>query len=264
MIKRGELVCVGIGMLLGAHLSPRARAHIESADAVYAAVSDGLVELWLRTLNPAFTSLQPLYREGQSRLLTYQAMVAALLDAVRSGKRVCGAFYGHPGVFAWVPHEAVRQARAAGFMATLEPGISAEDCLYADLGIDPGTYGCQHFEASQLMLFRRRIDPSAYLVVWQVGIAGDASLTRFSTPAEYRALLVKVLLRDYPAAHPVILYRAATLPIEAPLIRHLRLDELPAVEVSLADTLVIPPAEPMRIDHEMRAVLAALDRQECD
>ena len=63
----------------------------------------------------------------------------------------------------------------------MEPGISAEDCLYADLGIDPGSVGCQHYEASQFMFYRRRIDPSAYLVLWQVGIAGDRSLRRFAT-----------------------------------------------------------------------------------
>ena len=29
----------------------------------------------------------------------------------------------------------------------LEPGISATDCLYAELSSDPGRFGCQHFEA---------------------------------------------------------------------------------------------------------------------
>ena len=122
-----------------------------------------------------------------------------MLAEVRAGKRVCGAFYGHPGVFAGVPHEAIEQARREGYDAHMEPGVSAEDCLYADLGIDPGRYGCQHFEASQLMLYRRRIDPSAYLVLWQVGVAGDRSLMRFATGAEYRQVLVDVLTRDYDA-----------------------------------------------------------------
>src|SRR3546814_4889838 len=98
-------------------------------------------------------------------------MVAAMLAEVRAGRRVCGAFYGHPGVFARVPHKAIAQARAEGFEAHMEAGVSAEDCLYADLGIDPGEVGCQHYEASQFMFYRRRIDPSAYLVLWQIGRA---------------------------------------------------------------------------------------------
>ncbi len=54
----------------------------------------------------------------------------------------------------------------------MEPGISAEDCLYADLGLDPGTYGCQHYEASNLMFYQRTIDTAAYLILWQPGVAG--------------------------------------------------------------------------------------------
>lgn len=255
----GQLVCVGTGMLLGGHLSPRARAEIERADVVYAAVSDGLVELWLQQINPSFVSLQPLYREGQSRRQTYDAMVATMLKSAQSGQRVCGAFYGHPGVFAWVPHEAIRQARELGLEARMEPGISAEDCLYADLGIDPGTYGCQHYEASQWMLYRRRVDRAAYLILWQVAVAGDRSLARFSTDMAYRQLLVDVLLRDYPPSHPIILYRAATLPLETPRIRHARLADLPGLEIELPDTLVLPPAEAMQPDIEVMLRLDALD-----
>lgn len=256
----GSLVCVGTGMLLGGHLTPRARHEIEQADIVHAAVSDGLVELWLRELNPRFESLQPLYREGQSRRLTYEGMVSALLGSARAGLRTCGAFYGHPGVFAWVPHEAVRRARAEGIPARLEPGVSAEDCLYADLGLDPGDSGCQHYEASQFLLFRRRVDRAAWLVLWQAGVVGDRSLARFQTGAEYRRLLLDALLRDYPPTHEAILYRAATLPLEAPRIERLPLSGLPQARVELADTLVLPPAEALQPDREMRARLDALER----
>src|SRR3546814_12469546 len=75
----------------------------------------------------------------------------------------------------------------------MEAGVSAEDCLYADLGIDPGEVGCQHYEASQFMFYRRRIDPSAYLVLWQVGVAGDRSVRRFSPGPAHRRLLVERL-----------------------------------------------------------------------
>ena len=74
-----------------------------------------------------------------------------MLAEVRAGRRVCGAFYGHPGVFTRVPNKAIAQARAEGFEAHMEAGVSAEDCLYADLGIDPGEVGCQQYEASQFM-----------------------------------------------------------------------------------------------------------------
>lgn len=256
----GSLVCVGLGMTLGSHLGPLARSHIEQADVVFAGLSDGIVELWLQRMHPDVRSLQPYYREGKSRMATYRQMVEAILAEVRLGKKVCGVFYGHPGVFAWAPHKAIAVARSEGYAAHMEPGISAEDCLYADLGIDPGRVGCQHYEASQLLFYRRRIDPTAYLVLWQVGLVGDQSLARFSTGPAYKQVLVDVLARDYSLDHEVIIYRTPTLPIHAARIERLALGDLPQAEVDMADTVVIPPARPMQVDHEMCARLAALDR----
>lgn len=256
----GSLVCVGLGMTLGSHLGPLARSHIEQADVVFAGVSDGIVELWLQRMHKDVRSLQPYYREGKSRMQTYRQMVEAILTEVRAGKKVCGVFYGHPGVFAWAPHKSIEVARGEGYAAHMEPGISAEDCLYADLGIDPGTYGCQHYEASQLLFYRRRIDPAAYLVLWQVGLVGDQSLARFSTGPAYKQMLVEVLEREYPLDHEVIIYRTPTLPIQSARIERLPLGKLPQAEIGMADTVVVPPARAMQVDHEMRARLTMLDR----
>jgi uncharacterized protein YabN with tetrapyrrole methylase and pyrophosphatase domain len=255
----GSLVCVGIGMTLGSHITPLARSYIENSDVVFAGLSDGIVEIWLAKMHPNVRSLQSFYREGKSRMDTYQQMVEAMLDEVRAGKRVCGAFYGHPGVFAWPTHKAIETARREGYRAHMEPGVSAEDCLYADLGIDPGRYGCQHYEASQLMLYRRRIDTSAYLILWQVGVAGDQSLARFSTGAAYRQVLVDVLARDYDPAHEVIIYKAVTLPMHQPRIERLPLSGLPAAKIDTQVTLAIPPATSLEADQTVRECLAALD-----
>ena len=256
----GSLVCVGIGMTLGSHITPLARSYIEKSDVVFAAVSDGIVELWLAGMHPDMRSLQPLYREGKSRMTTYRQMVQTMLEPVRAGKNVCAVFYGHPGVFAWAPHKAIAVARREGFRAHMEPGVSAEDCLYADLGIDPGEFGCQHYEASQLLFYKRRLDPSAYLVLWQAGIAGDQSLARFATGAAYRQILVDRLAEDYPLDHRIIIYRAATLPIHAPRIERTTLRKLAAARVELPDTLVIPPARKLEPDTKALRRLEKLDR----
>jgi hypothetical protein len=158
-----------------------------------------------------------------------------------------------------VPHRAIALARAEGFEAHMEPGISAEDCLYADLGIDPGTCGCQHYEASQFMFYRRRIDPSAYLVLWQVGVAGDRSVTRYGTGPAHRRLLVERLAEDYPADHPITLYEAATLAITLPRREGMPLSQLVEADLRLQTTLVIPPAVPMQRDQAMLDRIAQLD-----
>ena len=246
-------------MTLGSHITPLARSYIEKSDVVFLAMSDGVTELWLAKMNPDVRTLQRYYREGKSRLQTYREMVDAMLAEVRAGKRVCGAFYGHPGVFTWPTHKAIELARGEGYRAHMEPGISAADCLYADLGIDPGKYGCQHFEASQFMLYRRRIDTAAYLILWQIGVAGDQSLARFATGAPHRRVLVDVLSRDYDLAHEVILYKAVTLPVSRPEVVKLPLGALPEAECDMRHTLVVPPASAMQPDEEVRERLRALD-----
>lgn len=259
MASSGSLACVGLGMLLGGHISPRAQSEIQSADVVFAAVSDPLVELWLKDMHADVRSLQPCYAEGKSRLQTYDEMLDLVLTQVRASRRVCAVFYGHPGVFARMPHRAIAQARADGFPARMEPGISAEDCLYADLGIDPGEVGCQHYEASQFMVYRRRIDPSAYLVLWQVGLAGDRTHRRYATGPAHRALLVERLAVDYPLDHPVTVYEAATLAIQSPRAETIALRDLPLAALRLQSTLVVPPARALQPDEAMMFRVAELD-----
>lgn len=256
---RGRLACVGLGMTLGSHLTPLARSHIEQADVVFAALSDGIAEEWLKRMHPDVRSLQPYYGEGKPRMKTYREWVALMMDELRAGKRVCGVFYGHPGVFAWSPHKVIAQARAEGYEAHMEPGISAEDCLYADLGFDPGRYGCQHFEASQLLYCDRRIDPAGYLVLWQVGVIGNRSVGRFDSGLAYRALLVERLGQDYPPDHEVIVYRGATLPIERPRIQRIILRELAEWPLTAEETVVLPPAVTLQPNRAMLERLQALD-----
>ncbi|MBE5314233.1 MAG: hypothetical protein H4O13_02405 [Xanthomonadales bacterium] len=242
---RGQLACVGLGMMLGAHLTPRSRGWLEAADVVFVAASEALVEQWVATLNPRIVSLQGLYAVGKPRQRTYREMAEAMLAEVRAGKRVVGAFYGHPGVFAQVPHAAIAQARAEGFEAVMDPGISAEDCLYADLGLDPGKVGCAHYEASQLLFYRRTLDTSAWLVLWQIGLAGDRTYAVRASTVEQRQQMVDRLLRDYPSDHPVTIYEAAVLPINRPRIETVPLGQLAQATLHMHSTLVVPPARPL-------------------
>lgn len=261
-VLRGSLACVGLGMTLGSHLTPLARSHIVQSDVVFAGLSDGIVEAWLQRMHPDVRSLQSYYREGKSRQTTYREWVDVMMTELRAGKRVCGVFYGHPGIFAWSPHKVIETARAEGYAAHMEPGISAEDCLYADLGIDPGRFGCQHFEASQLLLFERRLDTAGYVVLWQVGHVGDRSLARFTTGPAYRQVLVDLLSQDYPLDHEVIVYRAATLPIQQPRVRRVALRELPHIELPAEETVVLPPARTLTPNRAVQARLAELDALE--
>lgn len=258
MKQKGSLVNVGLGMTLGAHITPISRSYIEKADVVFVAASDSLIEQWVMSMNKDVRSLQGYYKEGMSRMITYKNVIKDIMIEVRSGKKVCGAFYGHPGVFSWAPQELVKIATSEGYKSHMEPGISAEDCLYADLGIDPGSSGCTHFEATQFMSNIIEYDISTYLILWQVSISGDKTLTKFSTGAEYRQILVDLLLEKYPGDHIVLLYECAVLPIEKPRVDKVKLENLAAQQVSLKTTLIIPPIKCRRANNEIIKQLGKL------
>ncbi len=255
----GRLVVVGTGIRSIAQLTQEAMAWIRAADIVCYALADPVTERWVIDNARASEDLALFYDEATTRLTTYAAMAARMAGHAQSGLTVVGVFYGHPGIFAWSPHKAIEQARAEGYEAHMEPGISAEDCLYADLGFDPGRYGCQHFEASQLLYCERRLDPAGYLVLWQLGVIGNRSVGRFDTGLAYRALLVERLEQDYPPDHEVIVYRGATLPIESPRIRRITLRELATVPLTAEDTVVLPPAVALQPNRAMVERLQALD-----
>jgi len=223
------------------HMTPVSKQQIERADIVFLAVASSLMGSWIKELNSNIHDLGQYYQEGKSRLDTYKEMIAAIMQEVRAGKNVCAAFYGHPGVFALAPHKVVEIAKKEGYQAHMEPGISAEDCLYADLAIDPGRFGCQHYETTQFMVHNKNIEPSAYLVLWQIGIAGDQELTQFETTETKLGALRDKLLGIYPEEHEVILYESSTVLLKESRIEKIKLQQLANVETSLETTLVIPP-----------------------
>ena len=136
------------------------------------------------------------------------------------------------------------------------PGISAEDCLFADLGVDPGERGCQSFEATDFLLRRRIFDPTSTLILWQIG--GIGVFDFHSRPLWSRQgleVLERALLGTYPAAHEVVVYEAVPYPTLPPKILRVPLAELASADVSIRSTLYVPPLPDRESDPEMRRAL---------
>lgn len=257
MTDPGKLIVVGCGIQLGRHLTERAISEIETADAVFG-LADAFAMHWLLSLRPDTVQLGGYYGDAKDRRESYREMEQAMLEPVRAGKRVCAVFYGHPGVFAQVPHSAIAAARAEGFEARMEPGISAEACLYADLGLDPGESGVQSIEATQFLIQQRQLDPVCLVLLWQVALAGNTDCIGFEPEPARLQVLVDKLCRWYPADHEVILYEAAQLPIEDFRADRLPLTELPSARYKEYTTLVIPSLGPAERDLQTLQRLGAL------
>jgi uncharacterized protein YabN with tetrapyrrole methylase and pyrophosphatase domain len=262
--RKGSLVVVGTGIEALGQMTDGARREIRRAQSLYY-LADPLSAQAILAINPRGVSLQDLYEKGKHRLKTYAQMTARVLADVRLGHRVCLASYGHPGVFAIPTHAAVKMARKEGYRAAMLPAVSADACLIADLGVDPGASGWQSFEATDFLLRRRRADPSVGLVLWQVGVVGRLDYPDGPVDRKKLAFLTEALLRVYPRRHLATLYEAASLPGFAPSIEEVRIGSLHRAAVTPITTLYVPPMRSAPIDRAMmsRLGIRAIGRIDC-
>ena len=243
-----DLIVVGSGIRITGQLTMEALAWIRRADAVLYGVPDPVAERVICALNPRANSLFRFYEDGKSRASTYDDMVKEILQSVQARKMTVAVFYGHPGVFAYPSHEFIRRARMLGFRARMLPAVSAEDCLFADLNVDPGEVGCQSYEASDFLLRKRNLDTSAHLILWQVGVIGDRAHRQQGYDLTALPLFVEKLGAFYDAQHPVAVYEAATLIGSEPRITWLPLAALQSDALTMISTLYVPPARAPEYD----------------
>jgi tetrapyrrole (corrin/porphyrin) methylase-like protein len=238
--SNGCLTVVGTGIRSGLQTTWEARGAIRRATLVLYLTTDPLADAWVRRLNASARTLAGHYKVGRPRQEVYDSIVEEILDAVRQGLDVCAVFYGHPGVFVNPSHEAIAGARKMGYPAKMLPAVSAEDCLVADLGVDPGEAGWQTYEATDFLMHRRAIDTTTPLVLWQVSMIG-AWHTIDRPSVQGLRLLADRLAELYGPGHEVVLYEAAAYPLGDPMIIRVRVDAFAAAPITAMTTLYIPP-----------------------
>ncbi|HEX5182638.1 MAG TPA: SAM-dependent methyltransferase [Allosphingosinicella sp.] len=256
--KKGRLVVIGSGIKAVSHFTLEAQAHIRQADIVLYAAADPVTDMWIEEQNPNAFDLYEYYADDKARIITYVQMIERTMAEVRAGKYVCALFYGHPGVFVTPSHNAIELARQEGYDAVMLPAISAEDCLYADLGVDPSIPGLQIYEATDFLLRRRHIDTSVNFVLWQVGCIGDIGFKFGGYTNDKFGVLIDYLEEIYGPDHLAINYVANMFAgppvIDRHTIAEYREPEIKA-KVSGISTFFIPAKETAPSDSEMEAKL---------
>ena len=247
----GELVVIGSGIEAVGFTSTD-EALIDDADDVLYCVADPATQVWLKDRRPDAYDLYVLYEDGKDRYTTYVQMSEAILHLVREGRRVVAIFYGHPGIFVLSTHRAIAIARKEGHRAVMRPAVSALDMLCADLGVDPSQPGMQTFEATDMLIRRRRIDVGLHLVLWQVGLIGELGYRRQGYVNQHLPVLVEYLDESYGPDHPVVNYTAARYPGTEPYIGRHTIAELRQPDVARTltgiSTLYVPPARAVPVD----------------
>lgn len=238
--KKGTLVVVGTGISVSGQMTLVTTNHIKQADVVYAVIPNKPGIEFVKSLNSNTHSLADLYEQGKSREQTYKEMMQCIVQKVEAGYKVCAAFYGHPGIFVDPSHNAINHLKELGYKVLMEPGISAEDCLVADLGIDIAAHGCQSYEATQFLLRKYSINPFMTQIIWQAYAVGEFSSASSFNNQNAFALLVNKLLCYFPSSHQLIIYEAATSPLFKTKIDYFTIDTVNIEKLSPLATLVVP------------------------
>ncbi len=254
-MNNGSLTIVGSGIKFLSHLTLEAKTEIERADKLLYLLNDPVLQQWVQQKNPNAESLDSIYHQYEHRQMSYLAITDYILKTLFQHKNVCVLLYGHPTVFSQSALDAVYKAKKKGYTTLILPGISAEDCLFADLQIDPGSSGCQSFEATDFLIYHRIFDPRSHLILWQVGIIGVVGHAKTINNTNVAKVLINYLNQWYSANHEVILYEAAQYPGFEPKINRYTLNELPGAEFTRLSTLYIPPKERGVYDKAMVKIL---------
>jgi uncharacterized protein YabN with tetrapyrrole methylase and pyrophosphatase domain len=250
-LQRGSLIVVGTGIRAVGQITLEADGAIREADKVYYVVADPLTANRIRELNGNAEDLYRLYGDNKPRIKTYNEMTDQVVATVRSGLKVCFAFYGHPGIFVNSSHRAISILRSEGYSAEMLPGISSIDCLIADLGIDPSRSGLQMFDATDVLLRNRKLDTTCGVVLWQIGCVGDGGFRFQGYDCRHFPRLVEYLKNFYGPDHNMVLYVAAQYSIVSASIEVIALQELDKAKVTGISTLFIPPKDNNVTDHTL-------------
>jgi len=239
--KSGSLVVVGTGYQVCARITAEAAAEIENSDIVFYLVYDWMDEIWLRRIKANAVSLAPFFGRRWTAKQSCRMTVETIMRAVRKGDAVCIAFSGHPAVCVDPTRTALERARMEGFPAQMVPGISALDCLFADLCLDPTSVSCRVFDATRFVLRQNPIDCFSGLVLLQLLQIGAS----YPNKKEGRGLklLQDLLTRFYGASYKVIHYQAALSPIGDSIIEEIPISALHRCEIKFKSTLYVPPRQ---------------------
>lgn len=251
-MQNASLTVVGCGIKFLSHLTTETKSYVRNSDKVLYLVNEPAIAEWIQKENPHAESLDRIYSSYKLRQDCYQGITNYILEQLRLNQHLCVVMYGHPTVFAQPALEAVNQAKKEGYYAKILPGISAEDCLFADLLIDPGQCGCQSFEATDFLIYRRYFDASSHLILWQVSVIGALHHPPSSFDNTKGLHVLREYLYDkYPSNHRVILYEAAQYPMLEPRIQELTLEQLPEITCPRISTLYVPPSYKKSCDETM-------------
>jgi uncharacterized protein YabN with tetrapyrrole methylase and pyrophosphatase domain len=204
MRRDPDIFMVGAGIRTVDHFTRETEAILRASNEVLYVDTGIATHAFLEERCPRVTDLfVESYSPGRSRLDAYHHMAARVIEAALDHSPVTFAMHGHPVVFSYTPFLIADMAKLLDLSIKVLPGISSLACLFAELMLDPGVSGIVMYEATDMLLRRRTLQPDVPTLIWQVGnLETRLHTTRPSSPERLNRF-TGYLLTAYPPDHPV-------------------------------------------------------------
>ncbi|MBC7880007.1 MAG: nucleoside triphosphate pyrophosphohydrolase [Anaerolineae bacterium] len=202
---RPLLTIVGLGPGNIDQLTPQALKALQGASPVFLRTA---VHPLATRLGIPFSSFDHFYEKLESLEAVYQAIVAAVIEALETHTHVVYAVPGHPLVAEATTQALIAEHRLGDFELKIIPGLSYLEAAYTSLGIDP-LAGLQIGDALYLPQSLNPRQPLLLAQIYSPRIASDVKLQ---------------LLDIFPETHEVILLKNLGLDNE-------QVQSLPLVEL---------------------------------
>jgi hypothetical protein len=258
-----EIRIAGLGLQTVAHVTREVDQAICSSREVLYLDTGVATKSFLEQRCPRVTSLyEESYFDEALRTNAYEHIAARVVEAALDHPPVTFAIHGHPLVAAHPPFLILELAHALDLRVAVLPGISAIDAILADLRLDPVIHGVQMYEATDLLLRRRPLQPEVPAILWQIGpLETCLHSMRVSRPERFSRLIAH-LLQFYPPRHEVVAIYCSPHPLLPPAILRFAIEDMGehAQEIHAGFTLYVPPAGSRPIhDYDLLGKLYSVD-----
>jgi hypothetical protein len=241
-----DLWIAGLGLQTATQLTREVEHALRSSNEVLYLDTGVATGALLARFCPRTTSLyEESYAVESARVNAYEHMAARVIDAALDHAPVTFAIHGHPLVAAHPPFLVLELARALDLRVAVLPGISALDTILADLRIDPVVHGIQMYEATDLLLRRRPLQPDVPAIIWQIGpLETGLHSMRVSLSQRFERF-VGHLLKFYPSRHEAVAIYCSPHPVMPPSVLRFALEDMGrhAAAIHAGFTLYLPPSQ---------------------
>jgi uncharacterized protein YabN with tetrapyrrole methylase and pyrophosphatase domain len=238
-----NLIICGSGIKSLSHHTREFDVAVKNADVVIYLINEPILELWLQENSKKSFSLRELYFLSPQRANSYRLIEEKVIASFKHYNNICLVFYGHPLLLADSVSSIIKEAKSKDIKVQVLPGLSAFDCLLADLEIKLDG-GCFMMEATFFLKHQTKIDTSYHVILWQIGMIDISSSPTSENPGSLLKLKNE-LIKYYPTSSIIYLYEASLYPYRKPLIVRTNINDLTEYHPSSITTAYIPPIRPV-------------------